>query len=62
MDIALPNCNYTAVPTQPSGREELSQAVALKAFQTTHTLADAVTEVTSSILVTVQNAGDDLTL
>lgn len=55
IDIALPKGYYLTVPTQPSGRDEMTQDVEVKAMSTTHTLADAVTEIDSEILVTAQN-------
>lgn len=55
IDIALPRSIYTAVPTQPSGRDEITQSIATKAFETVHMLADFVTEVRSELLVTIQN-------
>lgn len=60
MNIAMPNSIYTASPVQWSGQGEITQSVAITAYRTTHTLADAVTTVDSEILVTVSSNTPDL--
>ncbi|MFA5543256.1 MAG: phage tail tube protein [Bacilli bacterium] len=59
LEISLPTCIYTQVQQQPSGRDELVQAVAGKAFMDTIELSDA-SNVESEILVTVENELGDL--
>lgn len=59
-DIALPRGYYTTVPTQPSGRDEITQSVSVRALQTEHTLADGVTTITSEMLATINNNLDSL--
>ena len=56
LDIAGPRWIYTAVPQQPSGKDEITQNVSVKAFEGTHTLADGVTTVLSEVLATLQNS------
>lgn len=60
MDILLPRLTHLTVPTQPSGREEITQNVSFKAFQDVITLNDGATDVASSILVSVENAATDM--
>ncbi len=58
--LALPRVIYNTVNTQPTGRQQSMQNVTMKAYETTHTLADAVTDVVSEILATVDNAQDEM--
>lgn len=60
MDIALPRVAHMTVPTQGSGRDEITQNISLKAYQDTITLNDGVTEVSSSILASVENGATDM--
>lgn len=55
LDIAIPRTIYTAAPVQVSGRDEIVHDLSIKAYVTTHTLADELTEVRSEMLVSLQN-------
>jgi len=55
MVIALPKVIYNQVQQQPSGRDEITQAVGGMALLAGNTLNDAVTEVESELLVTINN-------
>lgn len=60
IEIAAPRCIYTEVPTQPSGRDELTQSVSMSVYEDEHTLADGTTKVNSELLITVTNNGDEM--
>lgn len=54
IDLDLPRCIHTGSQQQASGRDEITQAVAVKAFPGTIALAD-LTNVTTEILATALN-------
>lgn len=60
IQIAAPRVIYTQVQQQPTGRDEIVQAVAMRAFTTPQTLADGTTQVRSELLVTVENQQGEL--
>lgn len=60
IEIAAPRVIYNEVPTQPSGRDELTQSVSMAPYETEHTLADGTTKVNSELLVTVTNNVDEM--
>jgi len=60
IEINLPKCSYTNLSAQPSGRAEIVQGFTGMAFIETVTLADAVTEVETEMIVTIESNNDDM--
>lgn len=58
--ILFPRLRMTGIQIQPSGRGEIVQPVEVQAFQATTTLDDGVTEVTTPVLVSLENDEGDM--
>jgi len=60
IEINMPKAVYTNLAAQPSGRGEIVQGFSGIALIDTVTLADAVTEVNTELLVTIESNNEDM--
>lgn len=60
LELKFPKVQYTKVGAPPSGRAPIDHAFAGYAIVDTVTLADAVTEVDTELLATLENNNDDM--
>ncbi len=60
--LNMPRALITAAPAQPSGRTEMTQAIAWRMYPDNITLNDAITIIYQSLLVTINNNLADITL